>query len=51
MHVVLKPFIKILLFVVVLLGIANLFGIDVEEIMNGLKEKIEELSSQVEAEE
>lgn len=51
MHVVLKPFIKMLLFVAAILGIAQLLGIDVEEAMSGLKEKIDELTSQQATEE
>ena len=50
MHVVLKPLIKALLFVAAILGIANLLGIDVGEAMSGLKEKIDELTSQEAAE-
>ena len=50
MDVILKPFIKMLLFVAVILGIANMLGIDVEGAMSGLKEKIDELTSQAAAE-
>ena len=50
MDVILKPFIKMMLFFAVILGIANLLGIDVEEAMSGLKEKIDELTSQAAAE-
>lgn len=36
MHVILKPFIKLLIAVVAVLGIAQIAGIDVEELLNKL---------------
>lgn len=40
MHVILKPFIKIMIWACLFLGIAELAGVDVEELLNGLLENI-----------
>lgn len=40
MHVILKPFIKILIWACLFLGIAEIAGVDVEELFGGLLDKI-----------
>ena len=36
MHVILKPFIKIFIWIFAILGIAELAGVDVDELLNNL---------------
>ena len=51
MHVVLKPFIKILVWIVIIMGVAQLTGVDVESLLGDAKEALEGLAEQQETEE
>ena len=41
MHVILKPFIKLMIWMLVIFGVAGLAGVDVEGLLSGLGEKID----------
>ena len=51
MHVVLKPFIKLFLIIIAVLGVAKLAGVDVDGLMSEAKEKLDDFTSQQAAEE
>ena len=51
MHVILKPFIKVMIWIILIMGVANLAGVDVESLMNDAKDALEDFTSQQEAEE
>ena len=51
MHVVLKPFIKVMIRVIIIMGVAQFAGIDVESLMNDAQKALEDFTSQQDAEE
>lgn len=51
MHVILKPFIKLLIWGVIFSYVAQLAGVDVESLLGDAKESLEGLLSEQEAEE
>ena len=51
MHVILKPFIKLMIWVVIIMGIAQLTGVDLESLVNDAKDALEGAMDQAETEE
>ena len=51
MHVVLKPFIKMLLWLCIILGVLNIAGVDVDSLASELKGMLEGLTGEQETQE
>ena len=51
MHVVLKPLIKMMIWIAIIMGVSKYAGVDIDSLVNGAKETLEGLTQQQEAEE
>lgn len=46
MHVVLKPLIKMMIWIAVIMGVAKYAGVDIDSLVEGAKETLEGLTEQ-----